>query len=179
MIQKTLDIVTQAIKRNMSLEEMQKQDILRDWKSWNGVLFKELNADRWLRMIYANIIKKYKSSMVEFFDEKMRQSDASSARLAVLDLIKTKNEKYYVSEYELNLLGYRYLAEKNRAPALAAFNLAVELYPDSWNVYDSLGEACLAGGDTAQAIKNYRKALQLNNTAESAKNALQALGQNL
>ncbi len=179
MVQKTLDIITRGIKSNQSMEEMQKQDLLKDWHAWDGRLFPELNANRWIQMIYTNIIKKYKSSLADFFADMMRQSGATAARIAVLDIIKTEKEKYYVTEYELNLLGYRYLAEKNLASALAAFNLAVELYPNSWNVYDSLGEACLANGDTLQAIKNYRKALHLNNNAESAKNALRALGQKL
>lgn len=179
MIQKTLDLITQAIKKNKSVEEMQQQDLLKDWKSWNGVLFKELNADRWIRMIYANVIRQYKSSLVDYYADRLQQSGAAAARLAALEKYKNEKEKYFVSEFELNILGYRYLGEKNMPSALAAFNLAVELYPGSWNVYDSLGEACLAGGDTVQAIKSYQKALQLNNNAESAKNALRELGQKL
>ena len=36
------------------------------------------------------------------------------------------------------------------------------MYPDSWNVYDSLGEGHMIKGDRALAIKYYQKSLELN-----------------
>jgi Flp pilus assembly protein TadD len=51
--------------------------------------------------------------------------------------------------------------------AIEVFRLNVELFPDSWNVYDSLGEAYMNKGDTKLAIDNYKKSVELNpnNTA--------------
>ena len=46
--------------------------------------------------------------------------------------------------------------------ALEVFKMNVELYPCSANVYDSLGEAYMNIGDTANAIKNYKRSLELN-----------------
>jgi Tfp pilus assembly protein PilF len=51
----------------------------------------------------------------------------------------------------------------------------VRLYPESWNVYDSLGEAQAKAGDTALAIQNYEKSLQLNPQNEPGKAALAKL----
>ena len=34
-------------------------------------------------------------------------------------------------------------------------------HPESWNVYDSLGEALAATGDKKGAVANYEKALSL------------------
>jgi cytochrome c-type biogenesis protein CcmH/NrfG len=42
------------------------------------------------------------------------------------------------------------------------FQLNVEAYPQSSNVYDSLGEGYMDDGDKPQAIANYQKSLQLN-----------------
>ena len=42
------------------------------------------------------------------------------------------------------------------------FRINVEIFPESWNVYDSLGEALLAGGETEEAIAMYEKSLELN-----------------
>lgn len=42
------------------------------------------------------------------------------------------------------------------------FQLNVEAYPSSANVYDSLGEAYMLNGDQALAIKNYEKSLELD-----------------
>ena len=52
------------------------------------------------------------------------------------------------------------------------FEINVKLFPDSWNVYDSLGEALLQAGETAKAAAMYEKALQLNPESPSSKEAL-------
>ncbi|MDZ7341124.1 MAG: tetratricopeptide repeat protein [candidate division KSB1 bacterium] len=46
--------------------------------------------------------------------------------------------------------------------AIDVFKLNVNLFPESSNVYDSLGEAYMKHGDTELAIENYEKSLQLN-----------------
>ncbi len=81
----------------------------------------------------------------------------------------------YVSEGQLNLLGYRYL-QKNKLPeAMAIFQWNVELNPTSGNVYDSLGEAYIKAGDRALALKNYAKSLELDPTNKNAERMLAAL----
>jgi tetratricopeptide (TPR) repeat protein len=67
-----------------------------------------------------------------------------------------------VSEGFVNALGYRLMGGERLADAIAVFQLNVELYPESSNVYDSLGEAYMENGDTDLAIANYEKSLELN-----------------
>jgi len=78
-------------------------------------------------------------------------------------------------EARLNQLGYQYLQNGNISDALEFFKLAVELYPGSSNVYDSYGEALLTNGDTAQAIFNYKKSLELNTDNTNAAQVLEKL----
>ena len=52
--------------------------------------------------------------------------------------------------------------EERNTVKIAAFELNVTEYPDASNPYDSLGEAYLAAGDTARAIVNYEKSVELN-----------------
>ncbi len=66
------------------------------------------------------------------------------------------------SEPELNTLGYALLRGNRVQDAIAIFALNVEMYPAGSNTYDSLGEAYLAAGDTAQARTNYRRSLDLD-----------------
>ncbi|HEY9233368.1 MAG TPA: serine hydrolase [Blastocatellia bacterium] len=66
------------------------------------------------------------------------------------------------SEDHLNNMGYGLLQQKKVAEAIAVFKLNVELYPQSWNVYDSLGEAYMVNGEKEMAITNYKKSLELN-----------------
>jgi CubicO group peptidase (beta-lactamase class C family) len=67
-----------------------------------------------------------------------------------------------VAEGRLNSAGYSLLEDKKTAEAIALFKLNVELYPDSWNAYDSLGEAYMKNGEKALAVENYEKSLAIN-----------------
>lgn len=81
----------------------------------------------------------------------------------------------YIGESDLNGFGYRLLRQKQLDEAIEVFKLNVELYPQAANVYDSLGEAYMARGDKERAIENYQKALAIDPTMESAKQALKKL----
>lgn len=78
-------------------------------------------------------------------------------------------------EAEMNQLGYRYLQEGKINEAVRLFTLNTISYPDSWNVYDSLGEGYLKDGLTDQAINNYKKSLELNPENENAVKMLQEI----
>lgn len=69
---------------------------------------------------------------------------------------------YDFGEGELNSLGYRLIRQKKFAEAIRIFQLNIKAYPQSSNAYDSLAEGYMDNGDKAQAIANYRKAIQLN-----------------
>jgi glyoxylase-like metal-dependent hydrolase (beta-lactamase superfamily II) len=66
------------------------------------------------------------------------------------------------SENDFNAFGYRLLGAERFDEAIAIFELNVEAYPESWNVYDSLGEAHMLKGDRDRAIELYRRSLELN-----------------
>ena len=67
------------------------------------------------------------------------------------------------TENEINLLGYQYLNVQNYDKAIETFKMNIEKHPDSWNVYDSLGEAYAKSGNKELALKNYEKALNMTN----------------
>jgi FKBP-type peptidyl-prolyl cis-trans isomerase/Tetratricopeptide repeat len=81
----------------------------------------------------------------------------------------------YTSESDTNAFGYRLLGRKQVNEAIAVFKLNVEAYPQSANVYDSLGEAYLVSGDKEKAIESYKKAVAIDPAMESAKEALRKL----
>ena len=65
-------------------------------------------------------------------------------------------------EGELNQLGYGVL-QILKKPSLAVwvFGQNVLLYPESANVYDSLGDGLLAVGDTTAAIAQFKRAVDV------------------
>jgi tetratricopeptide (TPR) repeat protein len=65
-------------------------------------------------------------------------------------------------ESAVNGLGYQLLRRGEVDSALAVFILNTEHFPRAFNTWDSLGEAYLAKGDSARAIENYERSLELN-----------------
>ncbi|MBT8399694.1 MAG: hypothetical protein KJO98_04400 [Rhodothermia bacterium] len=76
------------------------------------------------------------------------------------------------TEVEMNRLGYQLMGAGQLAAATEVFKLNVEAYPNSFNVYDSLGEAYMNAGETKSAMEFYEKSLERN---ASNTNAVQML----
>ena len=77
-------------------------------------------------------------------------------------LVAAGEAEVFFDENGFNMLGYRLLGQNRIDEAIAIFEINVERFPESWNVYDSLGEAYAAKGDTAKAIELYSKSIELN-----------------
>jgi len=73
-----------------------------------------------------------------------------------------------MEEEYINGMGYEKVEQNNLEAAIALFNLNVELYPNSANVYDSLGEVYLKSGKNDLALINYKKAVELNPNNKAA-----------
>ncbi len=73
-------------------------------------------------------------------------------------------------EYYLNVIGYWHLNHQHNELAIQIFELNMQESPESWNDYDSLGEAYEVSGNTKEAIFFYRKAIELNPENENNNN---------
>jgi CubicO group peptidase (beta-lactamase class C family) len=94
----------------------------------------------------------------------------------VYDELKRKDPSFRPSETDLNDWAYRMLNGGGKPrEALEIFKLNAFLYPDSANVYDSLAEAFEANGEREQAVKNYRRSLELNPNNKNAARRLKQL----
>jgi len=82
---------------------------------------------------------------------------------------------YDFGENALNALGYQRLGEGDVDGAVLVFRKNAELFPESANVYDSLGEAYAERGDTRLAIENYEQSLELNPGNQNAARKLEEL----
>jgi predicted Zn-dependent protease len=67
-----------------------------------------------------------------------------------------------LSEARVNSLGYNLLQRKRVAEAIEVFKLNVSDHPQSANVYDSLGEAYMKGGERELAVRNYKRSVELD-----------------
>jgi CubicO group peptidase (beta-lactamase class C family) len=75
-----------------------------------------------------------------------------------------KDNRYALKEDEMNSAGYQLLQSGKIKEAIEIFKLNVESFPNSGNVYDSLGEAYLKDGNKKLAIENYKKSIELDPT---------------
>jgi CubicO group peptidase (beta-lactamase class C family) len=85
------------------------------------------------------------------------------AAIAEYRKLKTANSPVYdFSERELNTLGYQLSSINKLKDAIEIFKLNVEMFPQSANPYDSLGEAYLEDNRKDLALINYKKAVELD-----------------
>jgi hypothetical protein len=90
------------------------------------------------------------------------KNDYAAAREAVLNFMHDPLHKYVTAEADINRLGYELIGAKKLDQAVFVLKLNVEMYPGSFNAWDSLGEAYMDHGDKQLAIENYSKSLELN-----------------
>jgi tetratricopeptide (TPR) repeat protein len=107
--------------------------------------------------------------------EALEAGDLSEALRRYREYRADPKHAYVDTENQLNLLGYRMLKQKQYDRALAVFQLNAAEHPQSGNVWDSLGEACLLLGQRDAAIRHYRKSLQLDPSNENARSVLERL----
>ena len=102
---------------------------------------------------------------------KLKGPEAAFARCE--DIEKTSGKK--ADEGLINMMGYVMLQDGKVEEAVRFFEKNVKDYPESSNVYDSLGEAYAAAGKKDLAISNYEKSLQLNPKNTNAEEWLKKL----
>jgi tetratricopeptide (TPR) repeat protein len=79
--------------------------------------------------------------------------------------------------YDNNGKAYALMSSGNLEAALEVFKLNTMIAPDSWNVWDSLGECCFNMGRFDEAKQHYQKSLDLNPDNENGKGMLQRIRQ--
>jgi tetratricopeptide (TPR) repeat protein len=100
----------------------------------------------------------------------------NSEAVEMIKQAREKNPSYTgVNENAINVIGYAALGNKNYEGAIAIFALNCEYYPDSFNTYDSLGEALMMAGSYKDAIENYKKSVELNPKNENGKKMIEKL----
>ena len=116
-----------------------------------------------------------RKSIAETLSATIASSGIDAAAKQYHDLKAAEPSTYNFDEGELNSLGYQLIGTKKFKEAIGILQLNLEAYPQSSNVYDSLGEAYLDDGDKPLAIANYQKSLELNPKNRSAVVMLQKL----
>lgn len=103
------------------------------------------------------------------------QKDVNAAISQYKELKAGSPDTYNFKESQLNTLGYQLLQIGKNKEAIEILKLNVEVYPNSANVYDSMGEAYMIDGNKELAIQNYKKSLEINPSNANASEMIQKL----
>lgn len=112
-----------------------------------------------------SLARLYIKSLVE------KGADYAAAQLGTY----RNTDEFALNEGELNLLGIELLDNHQLELALEAFRTNTLLFPTSFNVFDSHGEALMKAGKKEAAILMYRHSVTLNPNNEGGKKMLEKL----
>lgn len=129
--------------------------------------FQTRNVEAFWRQLFESA-----ASLVE---DTLNESGIEAAKQKFHELRSKGSDTVFFGENEFNALGYRLMGSGRIEEAIEIFKLNVEAYPNSWNVYDSLGEGYMNEGQRELAIKYYEKSLKLNPENNNAKEMLKRL----
>ena len=98
--------------------------------------------------------------------QKLKENDQLSIeeRTALYHKLKKETPDTYnfKNEDELTMYGYSFLWENKLKEAIAVFKLIADVFPNSANAYDSLGEAYLKNGNRELSLFNYSKSFAMD-----------------
>lgn len=126
------------------------------------------------------ISKEYKSSFKKSFTfrdfhELAKKQDYQSLKGLYQD-VKKNHPALQIPEGQLNQLGLQLIFNpKTFENGVKIFELATTLYPNSGNLFDSLAEGYFFIGDKKNAIKNFKRSLELSPENQNAINRLKSL----
>jgi imidazolonepropionase-like amidohydrolase len=127
---------------------------------FGGKLFPKASLEEMLNKIEARS-RKEKISILVPLTRTIQEKDVDAAIRQYRELKADRPDAYDFSEGQLNGAGYYLLGMKRTRDAIKILKLNAEMFPQSANVYDSLGEAYMNDGNKELAIENYEKSLQL------------------
>jgi CubicO group peptidase (beta-lactamase class C family) len=119
------------------------------------------------------------SSLWSQFLQAVKYRGLDAAFEVYTELKKLHDRTDIIPEYPMNALGYYFLRKKQYDEAIKVFKLNVEIYPESFNVYDSLGEAYLEKDELELARTFYQKSIELNPQNENGYRMLEKIEEKL
>ena len=129
--------------------------------SWKKIV--ENNSETSAAVYFANALKKEGKDYANDVLEKMKTLEASG------------DKDIYFKETEFNTLGYVFLFNKHVDESIFVFKTTIKMYPESWNTYDSMGEALLVAGKYDKSRKYYDKSIAMNPENKNGKEMLAKL----
>lgn len=108
----------------------------------------------------------------------VRTMFSNNIEIALQEYSKIKQnsiEEYLVYEEEFNAIAYNLLERKRINEAIEVLKLSIQIFPESANLYDSIGEMYLLQGNKELALENYKKSVNLDSNNVEGKKIIDEL----
>ena len=172
MYMQTKNLVLKAIKDGKSPEEAKKSGVLKDWEKWNSTIFPTTHtSNSWIDNLYSALDEGKELSAYQTLKKIYDQSGLNAMISKYREIYSSK--KQYFLENDFNNWGYALLTGNKIPDAIEVFKINTEVFPESANVFDSLGEAYMTNGDKDLAIINYKKSIEINPGNDNAKKMIE------
>jgi dienelactone hydrolase len=113
----------------------------------------------------------------EAFRSELGRQGFSRAADIYAQMRKEKSD-FKLDETAVNSWGFELMADRHLPEAIDLFKLNVEIYPDSGDAFNSLGQAYMESGQKQLAVESYKKSLEKDPMNENAKEKLKELEAN-
>ncbi|SYZ74785.1 putative Beta-lactamase [Candidatus Zixiibacteriota bacterium] len=170
MLVQTHEIVKNELAAGKSMEMLQKEDVLKDFKGYEGGY---TSANRWIKYLAQGIQKKTTDSRKELYEPlyyALRDKGIDSAIAEYYRLKKNHFDEYEFDETIPAIIGYKLFYMKKDLEAVRFFELSLKEYPRGVYAglsYQLMAESYEKTGDLKLALKNYKELIKLN-PADSA-----------
>jgi len=174
-IRKLWNSVKMAEADGKDLNEIQDQFSLdKDFAFVKEMQVYQDRGDEWIRPQHRAHVRVFFLQHKNLASEILKKDGLDSLQtcLAKIRNLRHTGSTLYFDEVSFNGIGYNLMNSGKIPEAIEVFRLNVDLFPESSNVYDSLGEAYMKSGDDENAIKNYQKSLELNPDNTNAREML-------
>ncbi|UCF71250.1 MAG: tetratricopeptide repeat protein [candidate division WOR-3 bacterium] len=126
----------------------------------------------WLRIGLIDYLKDNDLGVSDVLLNSYLENNMGAALQTYKKLMRMHERYINIDESLLNEMGYRLLDAGKITDAIALLSIVAAVYPDSWNAFDSLGEAYMKAGDAEAAKMCYRRSLRLNPANQNAVDVL-------
>ena len=177
-IRKLWNAVTAAEAAGKSLDEIQDQlSLERDFAFVKEMQTYKDGGDDWTRPQHFTHVRLFFLQHKNLASETIMGGGLNSLQvsLAKVKELRDNGSDIYFDEASINGIGYYLMGLGKYAEAIQVLELNVDVFPRSFNVYDSLGEAYMKNGDHQDAIDNYKRSLELNPENNNAREMLERL----
>ena len=163
MLVETTDIVRIAVKQGKDLKTIQEEKLLKDYEKWGGSY---TSVDQWTKyLVEALTGVEDKPSPYEPMYYAIADKGASAAVDYYFELSGGGHDEFQYQNTDLVFIAYKLFKGDRVAESIPFFERSLKEYPEGQYTelsYTYLGRAYNAGGDVSSALKNYKKALEIN-----------------